>query len=168
MAVNLYEMSVPLFTHQFYLWMDILKKGENFSQKRKIDPLVLVNARLAPDMYPLARQIQIGTDMVRKGIGRLASLDAPSYEDNEVSFSDLQKRIENTIHFLETVTEEQMQGSESKEIHFSIRDNEYDFDNGVDYLTRWIIPHFFFHMTTCYNILRENGVNLGKRDFVKV
>ena len=71
MAVNLYEMSVPLFTHQLYLWIDILKKGENFSQKRKIDPLVLVNARLAPDMYPLARQIQIGTDMVRKGIGRL-------------------------------------------------------------------------------------------------
>ena len=89
MAVNLYEMSVPLFTHQLYLWIDILKKGENFSQKRKIDPLVLVNARLAPDMYPLARQIQIGTDMVRKGIGRLASLDAPSYEDNEVTFLSL-------------------------------------------------------------------------------
>ena len=119
-------------------------------------------------MYPLARQIQIGTDMVRKGIGRLASIDAPSYEDNEVTFSDLQKRIENTILFLEKITEEQMQGSESKEIHFSIRENQYDFDNGVDYLTRWIIPHFFFHMTTCYNILRSNGVNLGKRDFVKV
>jgi hypothetical protein len=119
-------------------------------------------------MYPLARQIQIGTDMVRKGVGRLASIDAPSYEDNEVTFGDLQKRIDKTIHFLETITEEQLQGSESKTIHFSIRDNEFDFDNGVDYLTRWIIPHFFFHMTTCYNILRSNGVNLGKLDFVKV
>tara|TARA_B100001057_G_scaffold490138_1_gene577800 strand:+ start:63 stop:536 length:474 start_codon:yes stop_codon:yes gene_type:complete len=157
-----------MFTHQFNLWLDILKKGENFSRKRKIDPLILVNARLAPDMYPLARQIQIGTDMVRKGMGRLASIDAPSYEDNEVTFGDLQKRIEKTIHFLETITEEQLQGSESKTIHFSIRDNEFDFHNGVDYLTRWIITHFFFHMTTCYNILRSNGVNLGKLDFVKV
>ncbi len=168
MAINLYDMSIPMFTHQFNLWLDILKKGENFSRKRKIDPLILVNARLAPDMYPLARQIQIGTDMVRKGMGRLASIDAPSYEDNEVTFGDLQKRIEKTIHFLETITEEQLQGSESKTIHFSIRDNEFDFHNGVDYLTRWIITHFFFHMTTCYNILRSNGVNLGKLDFVKV
>ena len=168
MAINLYDMSIPMFTHQFNLWLDILKKGENFSRKRKIDPLILVNARLAPDMYPLARQIQIGTDMVRKGMGRLASIDAPSYEDNEVTFGDLQKRIEKTIHFLETITEEQLQGSESKTIHFSIRDNEFDFHNGVDYLTRWIITYFFFHMTTCYNILRSNGVNLGKLDFVKV
>lgn len=168
MEVNMHVMSVPLFIHQFKLWQDILKKGENFSQKRKIDPLILVNARLAPDMYPLVRQVQIGTDMVRKGIGRLASVEAPSYEDDEVTFNDLHTRIENTINFLQMITEKEMQGAERKEIAFSIRDNEFSFDNGIDYLTRWIFPHFFFHMTTCYDILRSNGVNLGKQDFVKV
>ncbi len=119
-------------------------------------------------MYPLARQIQIGTDMVRKGIARLASVDAPSYEDDEVTFSDLQVRIKNTIKFLQDIKPEQMHGSEDKAIAFSIRENEFSYEKGSDYLTQWIIPHFFFHMTTSYNILRSNGVKLGKRNFVKM
>ncbi len=168
MTINMYDMSIPLFVNQFDMWTDILKKGESFCQKRKIEPSILIDGRLAPDMFSLAKQVQIGTDMVRKGIGRLASIEAPSYEDNEASFQDLQLRIENTLKFLKEITPEQMNGSENKEISFSIRDNNFSYKNGSDYLTKWIIPHFFFHMTTCYNILRSNGVRLGKRDFVSM
>ncbi len=168
MSLSMYQMSVQLFINHFEMWSGILLKGESFAEKRKIDQEILVNGRLAPDMYPLARQIQIGTDMVRKGIARLASVDAPSYEDDEVTFSDLQVRINNTIKFLQDIKPEQMHGSEDKAIAFSIRENEFSYEKGSDYLTQWIIPHFFFHMTTSYNILRSNGVKLGKRNFVKM
>ena len=110
MSLSMYQMSVPLFINHFEMWSGILLKGESFAEKRKIDQEILVNGRLAPDMYPLARQIQIGTDMVRKGIARLASVDAPSYEDDEVTFSDLQVRIKNTIKFLQDIKPEQMHG----------------------------------------------------------
>jgi uncharacterized protein len=168
MTISMYEMSVPVFIDHFEMWSGILLKGETFAEIRKIDQEILVKGRLAPDMYPLDRQIQIGTDMVRKGIARLASVDAPSYEDSEITFSDLQERIKNTVHFLHSITPEQMMGSEDKGIVFSIRENEFTFEKGSDYLTQWIIPHFFFHMTTSYNILRSNGVKLGKRNFVKM
>ena len=168
MSISMYEMSVPVFIDHFEMWSGILLKGETFAEIRKIDQEILVKGRLAPDMYPLDRQIQIGTDMVRKGIARLASVDAPSYEDSEITFSDLQERIKNTVHFLHSITPEQMMGSEDKGIVFSIRENEFTFEKGSDYLTQWIIPHFFFHMTTSYNILRSNGVKLGKRNFVKM
>ena len=168
MSISMYEMSVPVFIDHFEMWSGILLKGETFAEIRKIDQEILVKGRLAPDMYPLDRQIQIGTDMVRKGIARLASVDAPSYEDSEITFSDLQERIKNTVHFLHSITPEQMMGSEDKGIVFSIRENEFTFEKGSDYLTQLIIPHFFFHMTTSYNILRSNGVKLGKRNFVKM
>ena len=168
MSISMYEMSVPVFIDHFEMWSGILLKGETFAEIRKIDQEILVKGMLAPDMYPLDRQIQIGTDMVRKGIARLASVDAPSYEDSEITFSDLQERIKNTVHFLHSITPEQMMGSEDKGIVFSIRENEFTFEKGSDYLTQWIIPHFFFHMTTSYNILRSNGVKLGKRNFVKM
>ena len=168
MSISMYEMSVPVFIDHFEMWSGILLKGETFAEIRKIDQEILIKGRLAPDMYPLDRQIQIGTDMVRKGIARLAAVDAPSYEDSEITFSDLQERIKNTVHFLHSITPEQMMGSEDKGIVFSIRENEFTFEKGSDYLTQWIIPHFFFHMTTSYNILRSNGVKLGKRNFVKM
>ena len=168
MSISMYEMSVPVFIDHFEMWSGILLKGETFAEIRKIDQEILVKGRLAPDMYPLDRQIQIGTDMVRKGISRLAVVDAPSYEDSEITFSDLQERIKNTVHFLQSITPEQMIGSEDKAIAFSIRENEFTFEKGSDYLTQWIIPHFFFHMTTSYNILRSNGVKLGKQNFVKM
>ena len=119
-------------------------------------------------MFPLTKQIQIGTDMVRLGIGRLAGVKAPSFKDNETTFSDLQKRIQKTISFLNKIKSKQMDGSELIKIEFSIRKRVFKFKNGHAYLSDWIIPHFFFHMTTTYDILRANGVNLGKRDFVKM
>ena len=170
MALSMYEISIPIFIHNFTILSKILLKAEKDAEKRKIDKSVFINARLAPDMMPLTKQIQIGTDMVRLGIGRLADVKAPSFKDNETSFADLQKRIKKTITFLEKVKSKQMDGSELKKIELSIgkRKQVFKFKNGYIYLSEWIIPHFFFHMTTAYDILRANGVNLSKRDFVKM
>ena len=164
----MYEISIPMFIHNFNILSKILLKAEKDAEKRKIDKSIFINARLAPDMLPLKKQIQIGTDMVRLGIGRLAGVKAPSFKDNETSFSDLQQRIKKTISFLVKIKSKQMDDTELKKIEFSIGKRVFKFKNGYTYLSDWIIPHFFFHMTTTYDILRANGVNLGKRDFVKM
>jgi hypothetical protein len=164
----MYEISIPMFIHNFNILSSILLKAEKDAKKRNIDKSIFINARLVPDMFPLTKQIQIATDMVRLGIGRLADVKAPSFKDDEITFSDLQKRIKKTITFLEKIKSKQMNNSELKKIEFSIRKRVFKFKNGHLYLNDWIIPHFFFHMTTSYNILRANGVNLGKRDFVKM
>tara|TARA_B110000037_G_C16675682_1_gene324527 strand:+ start:23 stop:529 length:507 start_codon:yes stop_codon:yes gene_type:complete len=168
MALSMYEISIPMFIHNFNILSKILLKAEKDAEKRKIDKSIFINARLAPDMLPLTKQIQIGTDMVRLGIGRLAGVKAPSFKDNETSFSDLQQRIKKTISFLVKIKSKQMDDTELKKIEFSIGKRVFKFKNGYIYLSDWIIPHFFFHMTTTYDILRANGVNLGKRDFVKM
>ena len=164
----MYEISIPMFINNFNILSNILRKAEKDAEKRKIDKSIFINARLAPDMLPLKKQIQIGTDMVRLGIGRLAGVKAPSFKDNETSFSDLQQRIKKTISFLVKIKSKQMDDTELKKIEFSIGKRVFKFKNGYTYLSDWIIPHFFFHMTTTYDILRANGVNLGKRDFVKM
>ena len=164
----MYEISIPMFIHNFNILSGILLKAEKNAEKRKIDKSVFINARLAPDMFPLVKQIQIATDMVKLGLGRLAEVKAPSFEDNEITFSDLQKRIKKTVSFLNKIKAKQMEGSESKKIEFKMRINNFKFKNGQIYLQEWIIPHFFFHITTTYAILRANGVKLGKRDFVKI
>ena len=164
----MYEISIPMFIHNLNILSQILLKAEKDAEKRKIDKSIFINARLAPDMLPLTKQIQIGTDMVRLGIGRLAGVKAPSFKDNETSFSDLQQRIKKTISFLVKIKSKQMDDTELKKIEFSIGKRVFKFKNGYIYLSDWIIPHFFFHMTTTYDILRANGVNLGKRDFVKM
>tara|TARA_B110001450_G_C17496744_1_gene430600 strand:- start:207 stop:713 length:507 start_codon:yes stop_codon:yes gene_type:complete len=168
MALSMYEISIPMFIHNLNILSQILLKAEKDAEKRKIDKSIFINARLAPDMLPLKKQIQIGTDMVRLGIGRLAGVKAPSFKDNETSFSDLQQRIKKTISFLVKIKSKQMDDTELKKIEFSIGKRVFKFKNGYTYLSDWIIPHFFFHMTTTYDILRANGVNLGKRDFVKM
>ena len=168
MTLSMYEISIPMFIKNFNTLSRILLIAEKDAEKRKIDKGVFINARLYPDMFPLTKQIQIGTDMVRLGIGRLAGIKAPSFKDNEVSFSDLQKRIQKTVTFLKKIKAKQIDGSELIKIKFSIRKRTFKFQNGHAYLSDWIIPHFFFHMTTAYDILRANGVKLGKRDFVKM
>ena len=168
MALSMYEISIPMFIHNFNILSRILLKAEKDAKKRNIDKSIFINARLVPDMFPLTKQIQIATDMVRLGIGRLADVKAPSFKDDEITFSDLQKRIKKTITFLEKIKSKQMNNSELKKIEFSIRKRVFKFKNGHLYLNDWIIPHFFFHMTTTYAILRTNGVKLGKRNFVKM
>ena len=168
MSSIMYDFSIPMFIKNLNILSDILLKAEKDAEKRKIDKSIFINARLDPDMFPLVKQIQIGTDMVKLGIGRLAEVKAPSFEDSEVTFSNLQKRIKKTVSFLNKIKAKKMEGSESRKIEFKIRKNKFKFKNGQIYLQEWIIPHFFFHMTTTYNILRANGVRLGKKDFVKM
>ena len=142
MSVSMYEISVPMFINMLENLASILKKAERHAEKRKIDKEIFINARLIADMRPLTSQIQIGTDMIRLGIGRLANVNAPSYKDNEKTFSDLQRRISKTITFLNKINPKKMQSSENMEIKFSIRSNEFKFKSGKDYLTKWMIPHF--------------------------
>ena len=125
MSVSMYEMSVPMFINMLENLSSILKKAERHAEKRKIDKDIFINARLIADMRPLTSQIQIGTDMIRLGVGRLAKIKAPSYKDNEKTFKDLQNRISKTVNFLKKVNPKKMEGSEDMEIKFSMRSNEF-------------------------------------------
>ena len=165
MKEPMYDLSVPIIINMLENLSNILAKTEKFASKRKIDSAVFVESRLIADMFPLSRQIQIGTDMVRKGIGRLANKKFPNYKDNEKTLKQLQNRILKTVNYLKKIKPNDLKDSATVEIEFSIREKKFYFSNGEDYLKRWILPHFFFHITTTYNILRMNGVNLGKWDY---
>ena len=143
----------------------ILKKGEAHADAKKIDHAVLLNGRLFPDMYPLIRQVQIATDMSKGAAARLAGLEVPKYDDNETSFEDLQARIAKTIAFIDTIKPEQLTGSASRDITITVRQTDMHF-KGEAYLLSWVMPNVYFHVTTAYNILRYNGIELGKPDFL--
>ena len=143
----------------------VLQKGLAHAEAKKIDPGVLLNSRLFPDMYPLVKQVQIATDMSKGAAARLAGIEIPKYEDNEATFEELQARIEKTLAFIDTIQPAQLEGAEQREITLPIREVELKF-NGEDYWLTWAQPNVYFHITTAYNILRHNGVALGKRDFL--
>jgi hypothetical protein len=161
----MYQASVPGFIRGLENLAAILNKAEADAATRKIDPAVLVNARLAPDMYPLSRQVQIATDAVKGCAARLAGIDVPSYEDNETTFADLQARIAKTVTFIKSVSVAQIDGSEERKVTIKMRGREVDF-SGQAYLLTFVIPNFYFHLTTAYNILRHNGLDLGKADYI--
>ena len=165
MSVSMYQASVPLFVRQLTSLSNILKTAEAFAEARKIDPSVLINARLAPDMHPLSRQIQIASDAVKGGIARLGDVEMPSYPDTETTFAELQERIAKTIAFIQSVPAEKLDGSAEKTITMKIGPNEMSFP-GLSYLSHLVIPNFYFHVTTAYNILCHNGVEIGKRDYI--
>ncbi len=146
--------------------INIIEKSENYLNKRKIDTNLVVNSRLIIDMYPFSSQIQIATDMTRKGFARLAQIKSPSYKDNEKTLAQLKSRIIKTKNFLNKIDKNKFNDAENRSIEFIIRNKEFKFNNGDDYLNQWILPHFFFHVTTAYNILRMNGVNIGKNDYI--
>ena len=143
----------------------ILKKGEEHAEAKKIDPSILLNSRLFPDMFPLVRQVQIATDMSKGGVARLAGVDIPKYEDTETTFAELQARINKTIAFIDSIQAGQLEGAESKDITINVRKVDLQF-KGQEYLLSWVLPNVYFHVTTAYNILRHNGVELGKPDFM--
>ena len=143
----------------------ILKKGEEHAEAKKIDPSILLNSRLFPDMFPLVRQVQIATDMSKGGVARLAGVDIPKYEDTETTFAELQARINKTIAFIDSIQAGQLEGAESKDITINVRKVDLQF-KGQAYLLSWVLPNVYFHVTTAYNILRHNGVELGKPDFM--
>jgi hypothetical protein len=163
---TMFDATIPPLLRALNNLSHILKKGEAHADARNIEHSVLLNARLFPDMYPLIRQVQIATDMSKGAAARLAGLDVPSYEDNETTFADLQARLTKTIAFIETVKPEQLVGSEAREVTITVRKANLTF-TGQDYLLKWVNPNVYFHVTTAYNILRHNGVELGKPDFLR-
>jgi hypothetical protein len=165
MAMSMYQASIPQFTKMLSNLSNILKKGEEFAKAKNIDDTVLVGSRLTADMFPLAKQVQIACDQVKNGMARLAGVEPPKFDDNESTFAELQERIAKTIAFAKSIKPEQVDGTEAKEIKFSIREWNFEFV-GDQYLMTWIIPNFYFHVTTAYNILRHNGVEIGKSDFL--
>ncbi len=165
MAISMYRASVPMFTRMLRNLDAILAKGAAHAEAKRIDPAVLAGARLYPDMFPLTRQIQIASDTVKGCAARLAGEQPPSYEDNETTLPELSERIRKTVAFLEGFKPEQIDGTEGKEIVLKMRSGPLTF-NGLGYLTDFAIPNFFFHVATAYDILRHNGVEIGKRDFL--
>ncbi len=165
MAISMYQITIPVFTRVLNNLSAILNKGAAHAEAKKIDPSVFVNARLAPDMFPLARQIQIATDAVKGCAARLAGVEIPAFADTEASFPELQERIAKTVAFLNGITEAQLEGSESRTVSLKIRGNDVEF-KGLPYLTGFALPNLYFHVTTSYDILRHNGVELGKADYL--
>jgi len=163
--LNMYEIAIPPLKRALSNLATILKVAEEHADAKKIEHTVFLNARLFPDMYPLIRQVQIATDMSKGAAARLARIEIPKYEDNEITFADLYARIAKTIAFMDTVEPTQLEGSESHEVTITIRKVDLKF-MGKDYLLKWVSPNVYFHITTAYNILRHNGVELGKPDFL--
>jgi hypothetical protein len=165
MAMSMYNASVPLFKTLLGALSSVLDKGQQFAKAKGIDEAVLVNARLAPDMFPLSRQVQIATDQAKGGVARLAGLEVPAYEDNEATFDQLKARVAKTLAFIDGVKASQIDGSEAREIVLKMRSGEVKY-TGQRYLIGSVIPNFTFHCATAYTILRHNGVEVGKRDFL--
>lgn len=165
MALSMYEASVPVFTRGLNQLAEILNKAAAHAQAENIDPAMLVNARLHPDMFPLPRQVQIATDHARGASARLAGMERPAYPDTETTFDELQLRIANTLAYLATFKPEQIDGSEKRVITVPIRGDDVNFE-GRPYLLGFAMPNFYFHTVTVYAILRNAGVDIGKADFI--
>lgn len=165
MAISMYQASIPQFTKMLTNLSNILKKGEAFADAKGLDGKVLAEGRLASDMFPLTKQVQIACDLVKNGMARIAGVEPPKFEDDEVSLADLQERIAKTITFANSLKPEQIDGTEEKEIKFSIKEWSFEFV-GEQYLLTWVTPNFYFHVTTAYDILRHKGVEIGKMDYL--
>lgn len=165
MSLSMYQASVPVFIRALTNLSAILKKGEAYAQAKKIEPAVLVNARLFPDMFSLVRQVQIASDTVKGCAARLAGQEPPSFADTEQTFAELHARLDKTIAFLKTLKPAQIDGSEERAIELKMRDRTLH-TKGREYLLERALPNLFFHVTTAYDILRHNGVEIGKRDYL--
>ena len=165
MTITMYQASIPSLIRSLNNLAAILEKGLAHAEAKKIDPAVLVTSRLYPDMFPLGRQVQIASDIARRGAARLAGLEAPNLEDNETSFPELIARLGQTTAYLETLTPEQIDGSEEKSITLPVGKDTMTFE-GLPFLLSFILPNVYFHVTTAYDILRHCGVDLGKLDYL--
>lgn len=165
MTLSMYQASVPVFIQGLTGLGGVLDKAAGHVAERKIDPAALLQARLYPDMFPLTRQVQIATDFAKGGAARLADVEFPAYEDSETSFEDLKARVEKTMAFLRTLEASAVDGSEERDIAL-VRRGETTIVKGQAYLLEQAMPNFYFHLTTAYAILRHNGVEVGKRNFL--
>lgn len=165
MTMSMYQALIPGAVRTLNNLSAILAKAEAHCQARQIDEAAFLQSRLFPDMMPLVRQVYIATDMIKGGGARLAGVEIPKYEDVETTFAQLQARLQKTATFLESLPAAQIDGSEGRDIVLQLRDRQVQF-KGQDYLTQWVLPNFYFHVTTAYNLLRHGGVEVGKRDYL--
>jgi hypothetical protein len=161
----MYQASTPRFANILRNLSTLLDKAEAHCAAKKIEPSALTTYRLYPDMFPLTRQVQIACDSAKGAVARIAGVEIPKHEDTEQTFADLKARIAKTIDFLESVPASKVDGSEEKEVVLQMRSGERRF-KGLQYLMGHAYPNFYFHVTTAYNILRHNGVEVGKADFI--
>ncbi len=165
MAISMYQTSAPRFVHMLKNLSAILDKAQAHADAKKIDVLALTSFRLYPDMLPMTAQVQIACDAVKGCMARLAGVENPKHEDTEKTIADLKARIAKTIAFLETIKPAQIDGTEEKPVTLKIGGQDMTFP-GQQYLLAFAYPNFYFHIATAYNMLRHNGVEIGKRDFL--
>ncbi len=166
MTTPMYTTSVPVFKQLLNSLSAILSKAEAFAAEKTIEPKVLLEARLYPDMFPLCRQVQIACDFAKSVSARLAAVEVPAYDDNEQSFAELQARIANTLTFIDSLTPLQFEGSETREIVLRPGTPKEKKLTGQAYLSHYGLPQFYFHVTTTYAIFRHNGLDIGKGDYM--
>ena len=165
MSLSMYQASVPSFVQMLNNLSAILDKADAYAKNRKIDPEVLLNYRLAPDMLPFIRQVQIAADLAKGAVARLAAVEVPKHDDTEKTFADLKARVAKTVTFVQSVQPNDIDGSEDREITLTLGEHKMSF-KGRPYLVHFVMPNFYFHCATAYDILRHCGVGLGKRDFI--
>ena len=164
-AITLYTATNPVFNQLLGGLSACIDKAAAHCETKKIDPSVLINDRLIADMLPFSKQIQIACDQARGGMARLAGVDVPKAEDTETTFAQLKTRIETTLAFINSITASQLAGAEDREVVLQMRAGPTTF-KGLTYIQHFVLPNFYFHVTTAYNILRHNGVDIGKRDYL--
>ena len=165
MKISMYQACVPTIVRSLNNLAAILEKGAAHAEAKKIEPSVLVNSRLYPDMFPLSKQVQIASDVSKGGSARLAQVEPPAFEDNETTFPELVARLRKTVAFLEALKPEQIDGSEDRTVTWQTRTSTKSMQ-GLPYLLNHVLPNVNFHVATAYNILRHNGVEIGKQDFL--
>ena len=166
MPQSMSQASLPVFEISLNALSGVLDKAEAFATAKKLDPSVLPQSRLAPDMFNLTRQVQVATDGAKRGSARLAGTEAPSYEDNETTIAQLKERIAKTVAYLKTLDRKAIDASAEREITFPIGGGKNGTMKGDEYLNHFVLPNFYFHCTAAYAILRHAGVEVGKRDFL--
>jgi hypothetical protein len=165
MNISMYQASAPRFVNILRNLSAILDKAQAYADAKKIDSTVLASSRLYPDMFPMARQVQVACDTAKGAVARLAGVEIPKHEDTEQTIAELKARIAKTIDFIGTIKPAQIDGSEDKEVVLKLAGREAKF-TGMQYLLGFAHPNFYFHVVTAYNILRHNGVEIGKRDYI--
>lgn len=166
MTTSLFDIAVPVFNQMLGGLRGVLGKAQSHAESRHIEPGALLQARLFPDMFPLLRQVRVACDFARSVSARLAGVEVPAYDDDEVGFADLQARIDKTLAFINGLTPAQFEGSATREIVTQAGTPKEKRFAGSSYLLNYGLPHFFFHVTTAYNLLRHNGVEVGKKDYI--
>lgn len=166
MSISMSSASLPVFASMLGNLSHLLDKAQEFVDAKRCDPHAITQYRLAPDMLPFTRQILIACDAAKNGVARLSGVEAPKFPDDEQTLAELKARIVKTLAYLQTVPAAALDGTEEKEITFPVGKDSMRTMKGEAYLKQWVLPNMFFHITTAYNILRHNGVEIGKRDYL--